>query len=229
MDISLLVKILIGIAYGLLLSVVCFPVSKKLILSRTEDPAEAALLGNKLVKIFVYILSILSSVGIMLTATDAVQAVRSLLLLIPMFSIAVVDSLIRKIPNPLLLVMIVIQLIYVAYVCITSHSIKLLEISLFGFFIGFVACTLPSLFRIPVGAGDIKYSAVIGLCIYMSGYIQAMLIMGIIVLVFLIGLKIKKRGGLKTQIPMGPFLSAGTVITMCFPLLDSLVAKVSMF
>ncbi|MGN1123329.1 MAG: prepilin peptidase [Eubacterium sp.] len=229
MEISLLVKVLIGVAYGLFLSIVCFPISKKLILSRTEDPAEAALLGNTLVKIFVYILSILSSVGIMLTASDAVLAVRNLLLLVPMFSIAVVDSLIRKIPNPLLLVMIVIQLSYVAYVCITNHSTEMLITSLFGFFIGFVACTLPSLLRIPVGAGDIKYSGVIGLCIYMAGYFQAMLIMGIIVLAFLIILKIKKRGGMKTQIPMGPFLSAGTVITMCFPLLDSLVANVSMF
>ena len=71
-----------------------------------------------------------------------------------------------------------------------------------------------------MGAGDIKYSGVIGICIYATGYFQSMVIMAILVAIAYLYLKITKKGDMKTQIPMGPFLSAGTVITMCFSVFD---------
>jgi prepilin signal peptidase PulO-like enzyme (type II secretory pathway) len=67
-----------------------------------------------------------------------------------------------------------------------------------------------------MGAGDVKYSAVIGVCIYAMGYFQSMVFMGIFVAIYLVYLKITRKGGLKTLVPMGPFLSVGTVISMCF-------------
>ena len=99
----------------------------------------------------------------------------------------------------------------------------------FGFFVGFLCCTIPSILRVPVGAGDIKYSAVIGLCIYFMNYMQAMVIMGLLAAVALVVLKATKKGGLKTLIPMGPFLSVGAVISMCFPLVENVLSKVGMF
>ena len=83
-----------------------------------------------------------------------------------------------------------------------------------------IVCTIPSILKIPMGAGDIKYSGVIGLTIYAVSYFQAMVLMALFVLMFFIYMKIKKKGGLKTQIPMGPFLSIGTVISMCFSVFD---------
>lgn len=226
---DVLVKILIGILFGVLLGLVTIPLSKKLILSRSEDPGDTLLLKNKLLIASLIFVGILSAVGVMLTGENTAVIVRNMVLLIPVFSIAVVDSLIRKIPNPLLLAMILTQVAYAAYVSITQHSTQLLITSFIGAFVGLFACTVPSLLKIPVGAGDIKYSGVIGLCIYLGGYFQAMVIMGLLALVFYIVLKASKKGDMKTMVPMGPLLSAGTVISMCFPLVDSLVSEVGIF
>ena len=146
-----------------------------------------------------------------------------------MLSIALVDSLIRKIPNSLLLTMIIMQGGYLAYICIVGKTTQPLITAALGFFIGFVGCTLPSILKIPVGAGDVKYSAVIGLCIYFTGYVQAMMVMGVSALLLLVALKITKKGGMKTMVPMGPLLSLGSVITMCYPMLNSLVALNDVF
>lgn len=96
-------------------------------------------------------------------------------------------------------------------------------------FLGFVAFTIPSFLKVPVGAGDVKYSAVIGMIMYIGCYLQVMMIVGILVLAVYIILKATKRGGMKTLIPMGPFISASTVISMCFPVLNSLVVLENMF
>lgn len=146
-----------------------------------------------------------------------------------MLAIAIVDSLIRKIPNSLLLVMIITQAAYIAYVCITSHTTYALINAGIGFFLGFFAFTIPSFLKVPVGAGDVKYSAVIGMIMYIGCYLQVMMIVGILVLAVYIILKATKRGGMKTLIPMGPFISASTVISMCFPVLNSLVVLENMF
>lgn len=76
---------------------------------------------------------------------------------------------------------------------------------------------------------DVKYSAVIGMIMYIGCYLQVMMIVGILVLAVYIILKATKRGGMKTLIPMGPFISASTVISMCFPVLNSLVVLENMF
>lgn len=229
MDKFLLIKVIVGIVLGLLIGFLGIPLSKKLILKRSDDPGDTIILNNKIFKASIMGVSLVCAVCIALTADDWALLVRNLLLFLPMLSIAIVDSLIRKIPNPLLLTMIIVQGAYITYSCVQSKSTDLLLSAGFGFFIGFLCCTIPSILRVPVGAGDVKYSAVIGLCIYFMNYMQAMVIMGLLAGVALIVLKATKKGGLKTLIPMGPFLSVGAVISMCFPLVENVLSKVGMF
>lgn len=229
MVIEIFVKIIIGVAYGFVLTFLSLPISKKLILNRSEDPGDTLALKDKRNIVLIALAGVASSVAMMLLVKDNAELVRNMLLLIPMLSIALVDSLIRKIPNSLLLTMIIMQGGYLAYICIVGKTTQPLVTSALGFFIGFVGCTLPSILRIPVGAGDVKYSAVIGLCIYFTGYVQAMMVMGVSALLLLVALKITKKGGLKTMVPMGPLLSLGSVITMCYPMLNSLVALNDVF
>lgn len=220
---------MVGIVYGAVVGVLSIPISKKLILKRSDDPGDTIPLNNKYAQIGIVVAGLISGACLAVTSDTWALVIRNLLLILPMLSIAVVDSLIRKIPNPLLLVMIAVQVVYVVYYCISNNTTQLLISAGFGFFIGFACCTVPSILRIPVGAGDIKYSAVIGLCIYFVNYMQAMIIMGVLALVAYVFLKVTKKGGMKTLIPMGPFLSAGAVISMCFPLLENLLSKVGMF
>lgn len=219
-NIDLLVKIAVGVAYGIILGIVTIPLSKKLTLKRTEDPVKAAPIDRPIFKIGMVVLGMAASVGVVLTSADIAILIRNLALLVPIASIAVVDALVRKIPNPLLLAMIIIQIVYLTYTGVSTHDFQIFLTAILGFVIGFAACTLPSVLKIPVGSGDIKYSAVIGLCIYFSGYIQAMVLMGVVAIICLLYLKISKKGGLKTMIPMGPLISIGTVITMCFSFVE---------
>lgn len=174
------------------------------------------MLHQKKAKALYIVGAIIVSLAVMFTVKDTAEMIRDLALLLPIYSISTVDALIRKIPNPLLITMLVIQVIYLAYYSIANHTTSLLISAGFGLFFGLLVCTLPSLLKIPMGNGDIKYSAVIGACLYIVCYIEAMVVMAILVLIYYLILKAKKTGDLKTQVPMGPFLSIGTVISMCF-------------
>lgn len=222
---SILIKILVGAVWGIILGVVTIFVSKNLTLKRTDDPVKAAPIDTPLFKVMSIVVGIIASVAIMLTATETVLAIRNELLLIPIASIAVVDSLVRKIPNPLLLLMIIIQAVYLAYFCITEKDASILIAAGFGFFIGFASCAFTTLLKVPVGAGDTKYCAVLGLCIYFTTFLQSMVLVGLLAIVCLIYLKATKKGGIKTMIPLGPLISLGSVISVCFPFIEKLIGQ----
>ena len=220
---SILIKLLIGAAYGIFLGVVTIIVSKKLTLKRTDDPVKAAPIDTTLFKIMAVVVGIIASVAVMLTSTDTALAIRNELLLIPIASIAVVDSLVRKIPNPLLLYMIIVQVIYLVYYSVTNDPQILLTAG-FGFFVGFASCAFTTLLKVPVGNGDTKYCAVLGMCIYLQSFLQSMVLVGLIAIICLIYLKATKKGGIKTMIPLGPLISLATVISICFPYLPNFLA-----
>ena len=221
---SILIKLLIGAAYGIFLGVVTIIVSKKLTLKRTDDPVKAAPIDTTLFKIMAVVVGIIASVAVMLTSTDTALAIRNELLLIPIASIAVVDSLVRKIPNPLLLYMIIVQVVYLVYYSVTNDPQILLTAG-FGFFVGFASCAFTTLLKVPVGNGDTKYCAVLGMCIYLQSFLQSMVLVGLIAIICLIYLKATKKGGIKTMIPLGPLISLATVISICFPYLPNFLAK----
>lgn len=221
---SILIKLLIGAAYGIFLGVVTIIVSKKLTLKRTDDPVKAAPIDTTLFKIMAVVVGIIASVAVMLTSTDTALAIRNELLLIPIASIAVVDSLVRKIPNPLLLYMIIVQVIYLVYYSVTNDPQILLTAG-FGFFVGFASCAFTTLLKVPVGNGDTKYCAVLGMCIYLQSFLQSMVLVGLIAIICLIYLKATKKGGIKTMIPLGPLISLATVISICFPYLPNFLAE----
>ena len=219
-SLSTVMKILITVIYGALLGMVTIPLSKKLALSRTEDPGDVALLNKKSIQVVSVVLGIAATAGLTFTADAADLYIRNLLLLIPIFGLSFVDAVVRKIPNSLLLSMLVVEAGYLIYHCISSKSVEIIPSIFIGFFIGMVVCLIPSLLKIPMGAGDIKYSGVIGICIYATGYFQAMVTMSILIAIYYFYLKLTKKGDLKTQVPMGPFLSVGTVVAMCFSIFD---------
>lgn len=220
---SILIKLLIGAAYGIFLGIVTIIVSKKLTLKRTDDPVKAAPIDTTLFKIMAVVVGIIASVAVMLTSTDTALAIRNELLLIPIASIAVVDSLVRKIPNPLLLYMIIVQVVYLVYYSVTNDPQILLTAG-FGFFVGFASCAFTTLLKVPVGNGDTKYCAVLGMCIYLQSFLQSMVLVGLIAIICLIYLKATKKGGIKTMIPLGPLISLATVISICFPYLPNFLA-----
>lgn len=215
-----LFKALVAVVYGIILGVVTIPLSKKLASSRTEDPGVLAPLNKAYIKAGAVVTGVIASLAISLTADDGALWIRNLLFLIPIFALSVVDAYIRKIPNSCLLSIIIIQAVYAVYYSVANKTIDIIPKIVFGFLFGMVVCLIPSILKIPMGAGDIKYNAVIGMSLYLLGYFESMVLMAVLVAIAYLYLKITKKGNMKTQIPMGPFLSIGTVVSMCVPLTE---------
>lgn len=142
-------------------------------------------------------------------------------------SIGVVDLDIKKIPNSSVLSLMIIRTVAIVYAIATDVPVKQTLIpSLIGLAAGFILYQLPMLIGIPIGTGDVKYSAAIGYCLGAFGYLQAALIMAAGLLIYLIYLVATKKGSLKTAVPMGPYLSLGVIVTVLYPVFGELSDKV---
>lgn len=126
-----------------------------------------------------------------------------------------IDWLIRKIPNELLLALILCKVVFLT----TGHHLAFLIQGLIGLAIGFFVFMLPSILKIPIGAGDIKYAAVIGFYLGVLNFIQVMLVTALALLIYLVYLLITKKGNWKTAAAMGPYLSLGSIFTVLFPIM----------
>lgn len=138
-------------------------------------------------------------------------------------NIIFIDLAIRRIPNELLLTMLIVSLAkFIAEPLIYEGSIKQnLILAVVGIVCGFVLFSLPQKLGRYIGAGDIKLSAVIGFSLGVVGYLQAMIIMALIMLVYLVILLVTKKGNLKSFAPMGPALCVGSIISLLFPILSN--------
>lgn len=138
-------------------------------------------------------------------------------------NIVFIDLAIRRIPNELLLTMLIVSLVkFIAEPLIYEGSIKQnLILAVVGIVCGFVLFSLPQKLGRYIGAGDIKLSAVIGFSLGVVGYLQAMIIMALIMLVYLVILLVTKKGNLKSFAPMGPALCVGSIISLLFPILSN--------
>lgn len=142
-------------------------------------------------------------------------------------SIGVVDLDIKKIPNSSVLALMIIRTVAIVYATVMGVPVKQSLIpSLVGLAAGFILYQLPMLIGIPIGTGDVKYSAAIGYCLGAFGYLQAALIMAAGLAVYLIYLMATKKGSLKTAVPMGPYLSLGVVVTVLYPMFGELSDKI---
>ena len=142
-------------------------------------------------------------------------------------NIVFIDLAIRRIPNELLLTMLIVSLAkFIAEPLIYEGSIKQnLILAVVGIVCGFVLFSLPQKLGRYIGAGDIKLSAVIGFSLGVVGYLQAMIIMALIMLVYLVILLVTKKGNMKSFAPMGPALCVGSIISLLFPILSNNITR----
>ncbi|MGN0383445.1 MAG: prepilin peptidase [Eubacterium sp.] len=147
--------------------------------------------------------------------TDVWERTQMMLFFLLALNISAVDLLIRRIPNPMLLCMIVLKIADIVVRIISGESAKEVLIpSLIGIIVGYIMFMLPTLLKVSIGAGDVKYSIVLGFYLGIYKYVQAMVIMAILLSVYLIYLKLTKKGGMKTSAPMGPYISIGAIFVM---------------
>jgi prepilin signal peptidase PulO-like enzyme (type II secretory pathway) len=129
-------------------------------------------------------------------------------------NISAVDYLLRRIPNSLLLGMILLKIadIVVEVKFTDAFVIDVVGEAVFGLLAVYIICTLPAIVGITMGAGDVKYCSTLGFVFGIVGFAQAMFVMAVLLVLYWAYLKKTKKGNMKTSAPMGPFLSAGALI-----------------
>ena len=142
-------------------------------------------------------------------------------------AIGVVDLDIQKIPNLSVLALLVVRSAAVIYELVTGVSAKgALFPSAIGLAAAFILYQLPMLFRIPIGVGDVKFASAIGFCLGIFGFLQSAIIMAIGLVFFLVYLMARKKGNLKTKVPMGPFLALGSIATILYPVFTGMEQQI---
>lgn len=190
---------------------------------RTDETSKIEAVGNTATVVIWVLISGLLFAAVFAMTDNTAARLESIAYISVALSIAVVDLDIKKIPNSSVLALLIIRTVALVYAIVSGAPLKETLIpSLVGLAGGFILYQIPLFFGIPIGTGDVKYSAAIGYCLGAFGYLQAALVMAVGLLVYLVYLIATKKGSLKTKSPMGPYLSLGVIVTVLFPMFGEL-------
>lgn len=214
-----------GAALGLLAGFVFNRLAVMQIAKRTGDKQKQDALKKTVVIIGWMIFSALLFAAVIARQGGLLQAktIEYLIYVSILLNISAVDYLIRKVPNQLLLLLMLTKSVFIVIDLFNKMPLQeSLATPAIGLAAGLILFSIPSLIKIPIGAGDVKLSAAIGFCLGYFLYFQSMALMSVMLLVYLAFLLITKKGSIKTLTSMGPYLAFGSVLTMLFPLTNTL-------
>jgi prepilin signal peptidase PulO-like enzyme (type II secretory pathway) len=214
---------IILVIVGGILGFASLTLAKALIKRRGENPSGKLFNGTLSVMIWT-IVGMLIGFGIGLLKTGWFRTTELAFLCFILLSLSLVDAKIRKIPNQLLIALVALRLVALTYGTITGgvDGADWLN-SAIGAVVGWMIFTIPGMFGLMVGWGDVKFAAVSGLYLEIIGMVQAMLVMSLIILIYGLTLVISKKGNFKTAVAYGPALSVGIVVTTLLPLAERLI------
>lgn len=199
--------------FGAVIGILSLLLSRKLIVNRVGNDFKSRLTTSKfaiLIWSTVYIVAFIF-IGLHFKQ-NLVRSIEVMLIFSILASISAVDLLIRKIPNSMLLILIVLQSSFVIY----NGNWSVFLTSLSSLVIGFIIFLVPSFFGLSIGGGDIKLAAVIAYCVGIQGFILALICMVTSLLVYIIYLYATRRGNLKTMSALGPFLAFGCLVAYIY-------------
>ncbi len=222
-----MIDALYGGALGILAALAFSRIAIFQIKQRTDETAKLEAVQNAAVTIIWVLLSGVLFAAAFVRFEETALRLEAIAYISIAISIGIVDLDIKKIPNSSVLALLIVRTAAIIYAIATGVPVKECLIpSLIGLAAGFILYQLPMFFGIPIGTGDVKYSAAIGYCLGAFGYLQAALIMAAGLIIYLIYLVATKKGSLKTAVPMGPYLSLGVIVTVLFPMFGELSEKV---
>jgi len=219
-----IVVVLLFVVVGAVCGVLSCFVAEKLICDRI-DPNEIKSGGSKYINpiaryIWAAVLGV-AFVGIHFTTASYITCLEYAIVFCIAACIAIVDFRIQRIPNQLLLALLILKVVFTIIAIIKDgFKLNLITGPIIGLVFGFVVYLVPGFLHLNIGAGDIKYGAVIGFYLGLFGFLQTMIIMGITMGAYLVYLRVLNKGGMKTMVPNGPFMSFGVVISCLFPVVS---------
>lgn len=211
-----MLKILIAATAGYLMGVLSLKLTRFLVAKRIQNAGEV-LLKDRFSSYYIWgILSAVAYVLISQITGFGLTSMEGVLLFSLCLCLSVVDYRIRKIPNELLLALIIIK----AVLLVIDYKPYGLIKAIIGFALGIVIFMVPSFLGINIGWGDIKYAAVAGFYLGAVSLLQVIIVMALGLGAYTIYLLVSKRGNLKTAAALGPYISLGIIVTMLFPIID---------
>lgn len=205
---------------GAICSVPIRLLTRRLVAARGGRPDESRLLSGMLSAALFTALGALgfALISVVIPMTDIVRLIQFLLVFLILLSLSAVDIVVRRIPNELLLALILLYAL--------GHTLNAgwsgITTNLMGAAVAAILFTFPARLGLQIGWGDIKYAVVIGFCFGLAGLLQVTLVMGLGLGLYAAYLYISRRGGLFTSAAIGPYLSLGAVATMVFPVFTTI-------
>jgi len=147
------------------------------------------------------------------------QTIQALLIISVCIVLSTVDISIKKIPNELILLTLIIG----ASFMVTNLQVENITINFLGFAFGFILFLLPAFIGRGAGWGDVKYAAAVGFCLGVYGFLTAIIIMTFVLLIFTAYIILTGKGNLKTKIALGPFMAFGFVSVLIINIMNSQV------
>ena len=221
---------IIGAVFGIVSCLVFYKLSIKQVSKRTDDIHKNAIIKKPFVLICWLIISLILFLALIWRAPyifhsfTIIKTVEYAIYISILLNLAIVDYLIRKIPNELLLALLVTKVVFIVISLITKEGnfVDTLFNSALGLVIAATVFSIPSFLHISMGAGDVKFAGVIGFCFGFSMFFVSMILMAVILSFYFIYLLITHKGNLKTAIAMGPYLATGVILTMFIPIPESI-------
>lgn len=209
----MLVHILVFGLLGIVLGLGSMKLTDKLIADRLEPGMTVVNIKNKYTP-FIWS-AVMAAVFILLcfNKSSDVARVECILMICVCACIGMVDISIRRVPNQLLLVLMCMRIIFAAVdmVFVTGFRMEVITGALAGLLLGYFIFMLPAYLHVPIGAGDIKYAAVVGFYFGLMGFLQVMVLMGVCVFAYYLYLRIAGKGNRKSFVAMGPFMALGMI------------------
>lgn len=211
---------IVALALGALAGYPARMLSCRLIEDRAESVPESKLMqGRYSLPLWMSASSLgWCAIALALPTASVAQLAYTIAIFEIVLCISAVDGLIRKIPNELLISLI---LMFLAS-RLTEGGFTGIKSNLFGAILASVVFLVPSRLGLSIGWGDVKYAFVAGLCFGLLSFVQIMLVAAAGLGVYAVYLYATKKGTLKSSAAMGPYISLGVVATMLFPILSGL-------
>ena len=135
------------------------------------------------------------------------------------FLIALIDFQKKKIPNFIIIILLIIRGVFLVIECILSPSnaLNLILFSVIGFLVGgfiILACMLIS--RGGVGSGDMKLFAVSGLFFGLPGVMVIMMYSLFLAAITSVVLLLARKAKMKSTLAMAPFIFLGLSLYLIF-------------
>jgi len=164
-------------------------------------------------------LLLIMSVWLVMRATElsTLTLFKLALLIIFSYIAMIIDVITKKIPNKLVLVMIVVWLLLIMPLTLydTQVGIRALTDSLLGLFTGGGLFLLVYLInRKGLGGGDVKFMAAAGLYLGFANTLPAILYGTVLAAIFGLVLLLLRKIGRKDTMPLAPFMFVGIMITV---------------